>query len=89
MLLAESQRGYRNLCRVISGRHLDAGFDLVAAAGRYQEGLIVVGYDRETFGGRCGRWWMGSGCMRGVRRLSRRDGHWVWDCSPWRGGRIV
>lgn len=40
--LVKDTEGYANLCRLVSARHCDAGFDLVAAVARYRRGLIVL-----------------------------------------------
>lgn len=40
--IATSQAGYENLCRLVTDRHMAGSFDLVEAAGRYQDGLVFL-----------------------------------------------
>jgi len=42
ILLVKDQAGYRNLCRIISRRHLDENFSLLDMLVRYSEGLFVI-----------------------------------------------
>src|SRR5215470_14943753 len=42
LLLPVDRRGYANLCRLVTLRQLDSGFDLVAALGDLSRGLQVV-----------------------------------------------
>src|SRR5213594_832986 len=42
LLLALDRRGYANLCRLLTQRHLDADFDGVAALGQLWRGLHVI-----------------------------------------------
>ncbi len=42
LLLPVDRRGYANLCRVLTLRHLEPGFDLVQALGDHSDGLHVV-----------------------------------------------
>ncbi len=39
--LVKTQPGYACLCRILSARHCDAGFDLVRALKKMREGLIA------------------------------------------------
>lgn len=41
VLLAKTPDGYANLCRVLSERHCNPSFDVLAAVSRYREGLIT------------------------------------------------
>jgi error-prone DNA polymerase len=47
LLLARGHDGYCSLCRVITARHLEPEFDLLAAIRAHAEGLVVVAEDRE------------------------------------------
>jgi len=40
--LVEDQAGYRNLCRLLTRRHMDADFDLQAVLPNYAAGLVVL-----------------------------------------------
>jgi len=40
--LVRNHEGYTNLCRLITARHLDEGFDLAGALVRYRHGLIIL-----------------------------------------------
>ncbi|MFZ7127096.1 MAG: DNA polymerase III subunit alpha [Desulfobacterales bacterium] len=40
--LVESESGYRNLCRLLTRRHMDGGFELADALEAFAEGLIVL-----------------------------------------------
>ncbi len=42
LLLPLDRRGYANLCRVLSARHLDPGFDLAASLAEHAAGLHVI-----------------------------------------------
>lgn len=42
VVLVEDRTGYRNLCRLLTARHLDAGFDLVEQLKVHHEGLICL-----------------------------------------------
>jgi error-prone DNA polymerase len=42
LLLAKNRDGYANLCRIVSARHEDMGFDLTAAVAQRRRGLIVL-----------------------------------------------
>jgi len=42
LLLPLDRRGYANLCRVLTARHLDPGFDLAGAIAEHAAGLHVV-----------------------------------------------
>jgi DNA polymerase III alpha subunit len=41
-LLVESEAGYRNLCRIITAKNLDADFDLIERLENLNEGLICI-----------------------------------------------
>ena len=43
--LVEDDTGYRNLCRLLTRRHLDEGFDLEAVLPDYAPGLVVLTQD--------------------------------------------
>jgi error-prone DNA polymerase len=43
--LAQDAEGYANLCRLISTRHCEENFDMIAAVARYRRGLIVLSDD--------------------------------------------
>jgi DNA polymerase-3 subunit alpha/error-prone DNA polymerase len=43
--LVETDSGYRSLCRLLSRRHAEAGFDLVTALPEEGDGLIPIGDD--------------------------------------------
>ncbi len=45
LLLARGRDGYRSLCRVITARHLDPAFDLLAAIRANADGLVVLAED--------------------------------------------
>jgi error-prone DNA polymerase len=47
ILLAKTSDGYANLCRVLSERHCNPSFDVLASVSRYREGLIIF-TDDET-----------------------------------------
>lgn len=47
ILLAKTSDGYANLCRVLSERHCNPSFDVLASVSRYREGLIIF-TDNET-----------------------------------------
>ncbi|MCP3919558.1 MAG: DNA polymerase III subunit alpha [bacterium] len=40
--LVQTEAGYRNLCRLITARHLDEDFDLVRSAVEHREGLVFL-----------------------------------------------
>ncbi|MEJ2169527.1 MAG: PHP domain-containing protein [Desulfobacterales bacterium] len=40
--LVEDEAGYRNLCRLLTRRHMDADFDLQAVLPHYAAGLVVL-----------------------------------------------
>jgi DNA polymerase-3 subunit alpha/error-prone DNA polymerase len=40
--LVENDQGYRNLCRLITRRHTDKGFDLKSAIPVFAKGLVVI-----------------------------------------------
>ncbi|MFC1488372.1 DNA polymerase III subunit alpha [Thermodesulfobacteriota bacterium] len=40
--LVENNTGYRNLCRLITRRHTDEGFDLKSAVPAHSEGLVTI-----------------------------------------------
>ncbi|MHC4648064.1 MAG: DNA polymerase III subunit alpha [Planctomycetota bacterium] len=42
VLLAEDRAGYKNLCRIITARNLDANFDLVEQLKKHNKGLICI-----------------------------------------------
>ncbi|WHZ26741.1 MAG: DNA polymerase III subunit alpha [Nitrospira sp.] len=42
VLLAKTPDGYANLCRVLSERHCNPSFDVLASVSRYRDGLIVL-----------------------------------------------
>jgi error-prone DNA polymerase len=46
LLLARGREGYRSLCRVITARHLERAFSLVAALRAHAPGLVVLSEDR-------------------------------------------
>jgi DNA-directed DNA polymerase III PolC len=48
VLLAKNADGYANLCRVLSARHCDEAFDLIAAVDRYRDGLIILSDDQHA-----------------------------------------
>ncbi|MBX3328979.1 MAG: DNA polymerase III subunit alpha [Nitrospira sp.] len=41
VLLAKTPDGYANLCRVLSERHCNPSFDVLASVSRYRDGLII------------------------------------------------
>jgi len=43
--LAKDAAGYANLCRLLSERHCDQSFDVIAAVARYRRGLIILSDD--------------------------------------------
>ncbi|MDZ7698782.1 MAG: DNA polymerase III subunit alpha [Deltaproteobacteria bacterium] len=45
VVLVKTQAGYARLCRILSARHCDAGFDLVQTLAKMREGLIVFSDD--------------------------------------------
>jgi len=45
LLLARGQEGYRSLCRVITARHIEPAFSLVAALRAHAPGLVVLSED--------------------------------------------
>ncbi len=45
LLLAKTPEGYANLCRLISARHTDPAFDVIAAVARYRTGIIILSDD--------------------------------------------
>lgn len=48
LLLVKTPEGYANLCRLLSERHAEGHFDLIAAVGRYRRGLILLSDDAEA-----------------------------------------
>jgi len=42
VLIVEDRTGYRNLCRLITARHMDPSFDLVGHLGAHHDGLICI-----------------------------------------------
>ena len=40
--LVENDTGYRNLCRLLTRRHMDADFDLAAAVSAHANGLVIL-----------------------------------------------
>ncbi len=48
--LVEDDAGYRSLCRLLSRRHTEAGFDLVTALTGESDGLILIGDDLPLLG---------------------------------------
>ena len=42
LFLVKTEQGYQNLCRLISARHLDAHFDLIALLPQVCQGLICI-----------------------------------------------
>jgi len=46
VLLAKDFHGYANLCRLLSVRHCDAGFEFIPAVARHRQGLIILSDDR-------------------------------------------
>jgi len=50
ILLAENERGYRNLCRITTARHLDPAFDLVEQIEADGRGLICICPQPELLG---------------------------------------
>ncbi len=47
-VLVRSERGWRNLCSLVTRRHLDGRFDLARAVARRQEGCLVLVEDPRT-----------------------------------------
>src|SRR5581483_7282824 len=45
VLLAKTPAGYANLCRILSARHTDPHFDLIASVRDHRAGLIVLSDD--------------------------------------------
>ena len=45
LLLVKDQQGYQNLCRIISARHCDQGFNLIRSIALNRDGLIVISDD--------------------------------------------
>src|SRR3982751_5224029 len=45
VLLARTADGYANLCRLISARHCDGDFELIAAVRTHRHGLIILSDD--------------------------------------------
>lgn len=41
VLLTETPEGYVNLCRVLSERHYNPSFDVLASVSRHRDGLII------------------------------------------------
>lgn len=48
LLLVKNRTGYGNLCRILSARHEDTGFDLMQTVTRFREGLILITDCAET-----------------------------------------
>lgn len=48
VLLVKTAEGYANLCRLLSARHCDAAFELIAAVAHYRTGLIVLSDDAQA-----------------------------------------
>ena len=48
VLLARDETGYANLCRLLSDRHCDSGFDLPARLSTYRQGLFVLSDDPDV-----------------------------------------
>jgi error-prone DNA polymerase len=46
VLLARGRGGYRSLCRVLTERHLDPAFTLVASVRKHADGLVLLSEDR-------------------------------------------
>jgi len=64
--LVETETGYRNLCRLLTARHMDAAFDLKAALPPHADGLTVL-----TGSSDCLESWHAAGVMLGAA-LPRR-----------------
>ena len=47
VLLIEDQRGYGNLCRIITARNLEPGFCLIKELGENNDGLICICFQPE------------------------------------------
>lgn len=45
VLLAKNPDGYTNLCRILSARHCDEPFDLIAVVARHRSGLVILSDD--------------------------------------------
>lgn len=45
--LVKDLDGYRNLCRLLTGRHTDPAFDLASSLEKYHPGLVLLAADRE------------------------------------------
>lgn len=46
VLLAKNPDGYANLCRLLSARHEDDGFEFIAAVAQYRDGLVILSDDQ-------------------------------------------
>ena len=46
VLLAKNPDGYANLCRLLSARHEDDGFEFITAVAQYREGLVILSDDQ-------------------------------------------
>ncbi len=46
VLLAKNPTGYANLCRLLSARHEDAGFEFITAVAQYRDGLVILSDDQ-------------------------------------------
>lgn len=45
VLLVKDLHGYANLCRLLSTRHCDTGFEFIPAVARYRQGLVILSDD--------------------------------------------
>jgi error-prone DNA polymerase len=45
VVLAKTPDGYANLCRLLSARHEDTGFDFIKTVARYRAGLVILSND--------------------------------------------
>ncbi len=47
VVLVKNNEGYRNLCRLISQRHMDHEFELIRALSAHAHGLLILGRDAD------------------------------------------
>lgn len=48
VLLAKNPNGYANLCRLLSARHEDDGFEFITAVAQYRDGLVILSDDQSA-----------------------------------------
>ncbi len=55
IILAKNRSGYGELCRLITSRHLDDQFDMIASTAALSDDVIILSHDEKTLEGLAGR----------------------------------